>query len=336
MTLRVLWPITRFPGGQEIEVEALGPGFEAVFCQGLDTVDDALWATCDGIVGGPDLPEAILDRLARCRINVRPAVGYDSVDIARWGRYGIPVCNTPDYGTMEVADHALGLLLALRRGTARSDRLLRADPRGNWRPSDVPLARRLSACTLGIVGLGRIGTAVALRARAFDMDVVCHDPFVASGVELALGIRRVDSLEELARQSDAVSLHVPLSPATRGLAGAAFFAAAKPGMVLVNTARGGVVDLDALYAAMRDGRVAGAGLDVLPTEPADLRSPLLRDWHEGAPWLADRLLVTPHSAFYTPESARDMRAKAARTAARYLRDGVLENCVNAQFIVNRR
>lgn len=336
MALRVLWPITRFPGGQEIEVEVLGPGIEAVFCQGLETITDAIWQSCDAIVGGPDLPDAIIEKAVRCCINVRPAVGYDAVDIARWGRHGVPVCNTPDYGTQEVADHAIALLLALVRGTALHDRALRRDPQGNWRPHEQPLARRLSTCTLGIVGLGRIGTAVALRARAFDIDVVCHDPLQPSGIELAFGIRRVDSLAELARQSDIVSLHAPLSAATRNLIDAAFFAAAKPGMVLINTARGALVDLVALEAAMRDGRVRAAGLDVLPEEPINLDVPLLRDWQANVPWLRERLLLTPHSAFYTPESARDMRAKAARTAARYLRDGRLENCVNGEFLVNVR
>ena len=139
-----------------------------------------------------------------------------------------------------------------------------------------PYGRRLSACTFGVVGIGRIGTAAALRAKAFGMDVVFYDPYVSNGVDLALGVRRVHSLEELMRQCDVVSVHVPLSEQTRKLVGAEAFAAAKPGLILVNTARGEVVDLDALYDAMRDGRVQAAGLDVLPVEPADPNHPLIK------------------------------------------------------------
>ena len=136
-------------------------------------------------------------------------------------------------------------------------------------------------------------------------------------------------------QCDFVSIHAPLSAETRNLIGASVFAAAKRGMILVNTARGPIVDIDALYDAMKEGTVLAAGLDVLPDEPANPQSRLIAAWQRNEDWIRHRLVLTPHSAFYTPESMRDNRAFSARTAARYLRDGRLENCVNKQFLAAR-
>ena len=336
MSIHVVYPVIRWPDNLEIETEALGPGITPHFHQNLRDVTDEVWALADGIVGGPDLPDEIIAKMPHCRVHVRPAVGFDNIDIARWGRHGIPVCNTPDYGTMEVADHAIALMLTLMKSIAFHDERLREDPKANWLPALNPFGKRLSICTFGIVGLGRIGTAAALRAKAFGMNVVFYDPFKPNGTELSLGIRRADSLAELFAQSDVVSLHVPSAEATRGLIGTAAFASAKQGMILINTARGAVVDIDALHDAMQDDRVLAAGLDVLPQEPADVQRPLIKAWLAEEPWIRHRLLLTPHSAFFTPESARDMRAIAARTAAKYLRDGRLENCVNDAFLTHRR
>ena len=164
--------------------------------------------------------------------------------------------------------------------------------------------------------MGRIGTAAALRAKAFDMDVVFYDPYQPNGYQFAIGVRRADSLAELMGQCDFVSIHTPLTAETRGLIGAEAFAAAKRGLILINTARGPVVDIDAL-----------------PEEPANPQRRLIAAWQKNEEWIRHRLLLTPHSAFYTPESFRDNRGFAARTAARFLRDGRLENCVNKQFLI---
>ncbi len=174
------------------------------------------------------------------------------------------------------------------------------------------------------------------RAQAFDMDCVFYDPYQPSGLELALGVRRVDTLDELMAQSDVVSIHTPLNDETRDLIDADALAAAKQGTIIINTARGPLIDLDALHDAMKDGTVLAAGLDVLPEEPADLNAPLIAAWHRNEDWIKHRLVITPHSAFYTPESVRDIRAFAARTAARYLRGGRLVNCVNEESLSFRR
>jgi phosphoglycerate dehydrogenase-like enzyme len=332
---KVLWPQHFWWGQTEPELDGLGQGVAPVFARRFSEVTDEQWAECDGLVGGAP-PVGALDKLARCRIFVKVGVGYDDVDLAGFGERGIAVCNTPDYGTREVADHAMALVLTLTKAIALHDESLRADPKANWRPELNPFGQRLADCTFGVVGMGRIGTAAALRAKAFDMDVVFHDPYQPSGLEFALGVRRADSLAELLGQCDIVSIHCPLNDETRNLIGAAALAAAKPGLILVNTARGPIVDIDALHDAMKVDVVLAAGLDVLPDEPANLEKPLIAAWHGGEAWLRHRLIVTPHSAFMTPQSMRDIRAFSARTAARYLRDGRLENCVNAEFLERRR
>lgn len=334
MGINILWPRSG-RGDHSIELEAVGDGIDAAFCRSFDEVSDEQWATAQGLVGGA-VPAEYIPRLTNCRILVKSAVGFDDVDIAAFGEAGIAVCNTPDYGTREVADHAIALMMTLVKSIAFHDEALRADPIGNWRPALNPFGRRLSACTFGVVGLGRIGTATIRRASAFDMDCVFYDPYKPNGSELALGVRRADSLHELLGQCDIVSIHTPLNDETRNLIDASALAAAQKGIIVINSARGPVIDIDALHDAMQSGAVLAAGLDVLPDEPANLNKPLIAAWHTGEEWIKHRLVITPHSAFFTPESVRDIRAFSARTAARYLRDGRLENLVNGQYLASPR
>lgn len=337
MTIKLLWPARRWRDDNRDEVDVAGPGVECLFVERPDKVTPAQWRTCDGIVcGGDPVREEDMGQLEQCRIFITPKVGFDNIDLAKWGRHGIPVCNVPDYGTQDVADHAMGLLLSLMKGINRYDNRLRRDPLGHWRATEQPLALRLSTARVGIVGLGRIGTAMALRCKAFGMDVTFYDPYKPNGSDLALNIGRTDSLESLFAGSDIVSLHVPLSEETRGMINAGVLSGAKEGLVLINAARGEVVDIDALYEFMKAGRIGGAGLDVLPEEPANLDRPLLAAWHAEEEWLRDRLLVTPHSAFYTPQSLYDMRTRGITVALKYLRTGRLENCVNGEFLENVR
>jgi len=332
MTMRILWP-NIVPELADAVKEIVGPGFQTDLCAKAEDVTDEQWANADAVVGS--CPAQYIDKLRKCRIFVKYGVGYDDVDIERFGKLGIAVCNTPDYGTREVADHAIALMMTLAKSIEYHNAELRDDLRGNWRPAHNPFGRRLSVCTYGVVGMGRIGTAAARRAKAFDMDVVFYDPYQPNGYELAIGVRRAQSLAELMGQCDFVTIHAPLTTETRNLIGAEAFAAAKKGMILINTARGPIVDIDALYDALKDGTILAAGLDVLPQEPANPQARLIAAWQRNEDWLRHRLLLTPHSAFYTPESMRDNRTFASRTAARFLRDGRLENCVNKQFLVAR-
>jgi len=268
----------------------------------------------------------------KVRIAVRSGVGFDNIDGPGWGARGIPACNVPDYGTTEVADHALALALALTRGTFTYANEIARDGAAGWHFAKAPLLRRHKGAVFGIVGLGRIGLAAARRAAAFDMRVIFYDPHLLSGVDLSTGYERVHALADLMQLSDIVSIHAPLSEETRGLIGAAALAAAKPGLVLVNTARGPIVELDALEKALRQGNVAGAALDVLPNEPGDLDHALIAAWRRREPWIADRLIVTPHAAFYSPAAMRDLRLKAIEVVRAYLADGRLTNCINGEFL----
>jgi phosphoglycerate dehydrogenase-like enzyme len=250
---------------------------------------------------GPRLTAAIIAQLRNCRAIVRNGVGFDSVDVAAAARAGIPVCNVPDYGTEEVADHALALTLALYRQLFPLDAEAK---RLGWKIEVQPRMRRLRTQTFGIVGLGRIGTATALRAKAFGFRVVFFDPYVPRGTHKAIGIERVDSLAELLQIADTVSIHCPLTDETRGLIGAAELALLRPGAFLVNTARGDIVQKAPLFAALRAGRLAGAGLDVVEDEP-------LRTAEEAA---TPNLIVTCHAAFCSPEGMVEMRSTSARIA----------------------
>lgn len=271
----------------------------------------------------------------RVRCVLRSGVGHDTIDGAAWGARGVPVFNVPDYGTSEVADHAIALMLALTRGVVAYHDALRRDPRQHWTYTVAPDVRRLRTATFGVIGLGRIGLAAARRAQAFGMDVVFYDPYQPSGFEIATGFRRVRSLHALLQQCDVVSVHAPLSAETQGMLGAEAFAAAKRGLVVVNTARGPIVDLDALHEALKSGQVAAAALDVLPREPADPQHPLIRAFVEREPWLEGRFTLSPHAAFHSPAANDDLRRKTIETVLDHLETGSLQNCVNRHQLVPR-
>lgn len=259
------------------------------------------------------VPKEALDRFPKLRVVLRMGVGYDRVDRAECARRGITVCNIPDYGTEEVADTAIALTVALRRGLPLYHDAMRADPPCPWGVIRSPIVRRFRGQGFGVLGLGRIGTAAALRAKALGFRVSFFDPYLPNGADRALGITRMESLEALMRESDVLSIHCPLTRDTRGLVGAAELASLPEGAVVVNTARGPVLDLDALEAGLRSGRIAGAGLDVLPVEPPVPEPALLQAYRAQEEWLRGRLMILPHIAFHSPEAWDDIRLKAAET-----------------------
>ncbi len=273
------------------------------------------------------LSERTIRRLQRCRLIVRCGVGYDNVDIAAARRCGIPVANVPDYGTEEVADSAIGLALSLTRGIHFLAGRLR-ESRGPWSYAQMRPLHRLRGRGFGVVGLGRIGTAAALRARALGMDVLFYDPAVPDGRDRALGVRRVETLEELLGQSLVVSLHCPLTPETRHLINRQSLAHMAPGAYLVNTARGGVVDALAVLDAVTEGRMAGAALDVLEDEPPAEDNRLVAAWRDPSHPAHDRIILNPHSAFYSEEGLLDMRIKGSENCRRVLLGQAPRNVVN--------
>jgi D-3-phosphoglycerate dehydrogenase len=267
---------------------------------------------------------ATLGVLERCKIIVRYGVGYDLVDVEAVAEQGIPFCNTPDYGTEEVADTACGMILALQRKIVAYDRDCRRYTQG-WQEHLLHPTWRTSEQTVGLIGVGRIGTAVVNRLKPFGYRIVGYDPYQPSGHEKAVGYHRVDSLADLLSESDTISVHCPLTEETRGMIDAEFFRRMKPGSSLVNTARGGILDgLDCLEEVLRSGHLASAALDVLPDEPPKAH-PLIQAWRADAPWIRGRLIITPHSAYYSEGGWYEMRYKAAETARLYLTSGRLRN-----------
>ncbi len=302
-----------------VEREVFGPGTSILVSRTATVadIDPAICAEVDGLmIFRRWLSATDLAKFPKLRAVVRMGVGYDRIDRAACAKRGITVCNVPDYGTMEVAEHAVVTALALRRGLFLYHDTQRGPTPAPWAPYPSPIVRRTEVQTFGIIGLGRIGTAAALRAKAFGFRVVFFDPYRPNGADRALGIARAKTLDDLLAQSDVLSLHVPLTPETTGMIGARELALLPQHAVVVSTARGPSIDLDALEAALRSGHIAGAGLDVLPIEPpVDPIPELLRAYRAKEDWLTGRLVITPHSAFHTPESWDDIRRKSAETMA---------------------
>jgi C-terminal binding protein len=334
MPVTVLYPEER-QTPDALEREVFGPDVRILKrdATALSELSDADCAEADGlmILGFP-VSGADLARFPRLRAIVRMGVGYDKLDRPAAAARNVLICNVPDYGTTEVADHAIALALTLRRGILLHHELQRKDPPASWRSLQNPMIQRLGTQTFGIVGLGRIGTAVALRAKAFNFRVVFYDPYLPNGVELALGIERAPTLEDLLRQTNTLSIHAPLTPETRGMLGREQLALMPKDAVVVNDARGPILDLDALYDLLRDEHIAAAGLDVLPQEPPVEPIPkLLAAYRAKEPWLEGRLVVTPHSAWLTPHSWEDTRRKSAETMRAALLTNKPQNVITPEM-----
>jgi D-3-phosphoglycerate dehydrogenase len=308
--------------------ELLQPGIELLRERGVDVeVVAAGTSASDAAAIAADYPAAIIGLLSfraaeiaslrQTGLLVRAGIGYDVIDVDAATAARIWVANVPDYCVDEVADHAVLLLMAAWRRLPELEAVWRA---GSWvNAALVPPVNRARGRRLGIVGFGRIGRAVARRARGFGFEVVVHDPFVTENVLHAAQVEPA-GLDELFATSDAVSLHCPLTPETRHLVNAERLARVRPGLVLINTSRGGLVDLAALDDALERGQVAAAGLDVLEDEPApDLTRSLFR---------RPNVLLTPHLAWYSLEARRDLALQAAEEAYRFISGERPKNVVN--------
>ncbi len=251
------------------------------------------------------LPAEFLAQLTRCKVIGRTGLGVDNIDLPAAKEKGITVTYVPDYCLAEVSDHAMALLLSLARKIPLSNKLVQA---GRWEmPAVVPIYR-LEGRVLGLVGFGNIPRTMAPKAQAFGLKVITYDPYVAPEHLKALNVESV-SFDELLARSDFISVHAPLLPATRGLLNAEAFAKAKKGVMIVNTARGPLIDQAALAAALDSGQVGGAALDVLEVEPPPADLPLAG---------RDNVILTPHTAFYSVDALEELQSKAAGDVARVL------------------
>jgi D-3-phosphoglycerate dehydrogenase/C-terminal binding protein len=307
--------------GSVAEPEALGARSEEALTSRIDNADAII------LYHEIAITERTIARLKKCRLIVRAGVGIDNVDLEYARQRGIPVANVPDYGSEEVADSAIGMALALARGTHLLNSRLRRG-QGDWSYTQVVPLLRLRSRVFGVVGLGRIGTAAALRAKALGMEVVFYDPYKDDGYDKAVGIRRVETLEELLKDSLIVSLHCPLTEETRHMIDKQAIGRMPQGSYLVNTARGAIVDTSVIPDALRTGRLAGAAIDVLPTEPPADDDPLVGAWRDPNHPAHDRLILNPHAAFYSQEGLMDIRTKTAEACRRAILGLPLRNIVN--------
>jgi D-3-phosphoglycerate dehydrogenase len=265
------------------------------------------------------MPAEVIRTLERCVVIARYGIGLDTIDLDVATEKGIVVTNVPDYCIDEVSDHALALILSLARGVARLDRRVRS---GSWTPSDAGPLHRLRGLTAGLVGFGRIARALAAKLAPVGFRVVTYDPFVPAEAIREAGAEPM-TLEELLRAADVVSVHAPLTEDSRHLIGAAELALMKPRAIVVNTSRGPLIDLDALRRALDDGRLGGAGLDVLEAEPPAPDDALLR---------RDDVVITPHAAFYSEESVKELQRKAVEQVIEALAGRTPPYAVNAEAL----
>ncbi|MDP6056253.1 MAG: C-terminal binding protein [Dehalococcoidia bacterium] len=267
--------------------------------------------------------DKVLESATNCKIAARYGIGVDNVDIAKATELGIVVTNVPDYCMDEVTDHALGMILALNRRLVPHTSTVVG---GGW--NDVVLNQpmhRTRGATLGIVGFGRIGRSLAAKAVGFGMNILTYDPLLDAGsdVDAASAV----TLDELLKQSDFVSLHAPLIPATENMISTSELAKMKSGSIIVNCSRGGLIDEDALAASLASGHIAGAGLDVVEPTPPEPSSVLLEQ---------DNVIITPHTAFFSQASTLELERRTAQEAIRVLNGELPENLINPDVLGKAR
>lgn len=315
-----------FPDLEQERTLLAGAGHELRFGSNAATAQEVREAVADadGILNCyAPVPAEVIRELEHCVVIARYGIGIDTIDLDAATAKGIVVTNVPDYCIDEVSDHALALMLSLVRGVTRLDRHVRA---GSWTPNDARPLHRLRGRTLGLVGFGRIARALAAKASGFGYRIVTTDPFVPDDAVRAAGAEPM-TLDDLLDGSDVVSIHAPLTPESRHLIGRAELDRMKSDAILVNTSRGPLVDLNALRAALEDGRLGGAGLDVLETEPPEADDPLLH---------RDDVIVTPHAAFYSEESLAELQRKAVEQVIEALAGRVPPYAVNAEALGRER
>ncbi len=268
--------------------------------------------------------ERVVRAAERCVVISRYGVGVDNIDVDTATELGIAVTYVPDYCVPEVSDHVVGMLLDWNRRLTFFDRATKTK---GWGSEGLGMRiMRLEGKKLGIVGFGRIGRGVASKARAFGLQALAADPFVTKGSAAESGARLVE-LSELLRESDFVTIHSPLIPQTRNMIGGEELGMMKPDAFLINCARGGLIDEDALYEALTSGGIAGAGLDVLVDIDPPLDHRLIQ---------LDNVIVTPHTAFFSQEAVLELEQRAAGEVVRVFRGEMPDNLVNPSVLDHAR
>lgn len=298
------------------------PAEAEVVCTQILTEEEVI-ETCKGAVAAMSeyapFTRKVMEQLPDLKIISNSAMGVDNIDLAAAKDLGIAVANVPDYCFDEVAEHAMALILAVLRNICGYNEKVTKEKKWDFgdRPYDL---YRIKGSTLALIGCGQIPRRVAVMAKGFGMNLVGYDPYLPKEVADQYGIRMIDTIEELAGEADAILSHVPLMPSTEKMVGKNLFDNVKKNPIFVNTARGGTVDHDALCAALRDGRIRAAGLDVVDSEPADFDSEIFK---------CENVIYTPHAAFYSETALEEVRRRSAQNVVNFL-NGDLEK---VNFIV---
>jgi lactate dehydrogenase-like 2-hydroxyacid dehydrogenase len=258
---------------------------------------------------------------------VRYGVGYDAIDLNAVKKRDIVFCNTPDYGTDEVSDTAIGMIMNITRGVFRYDYLCRDYKDGTWQENTIKDLRRSDQLVLGVIGAGRIGGSILRKAKAIGFNLVFFDPYRDRGYEKMLGVNRVDTLDELLKKSDVVSISTPLTSKTKGMVNIDFISKMKHKSSLVNTSRGEILaNIDDFIAPIKSGKITGLALDVLPKEPPENKG-LISAWKNRERWLDGKVIINPHTSYYSQNSYKEMRSKAALNAKRIINGELPYNIV---------
>lgn len=313
--------ITDYMTDIEIEKEILNENLTTQLCDDIEVL----------LVFKKTINEDYLKDFKKVKYIIRYGVGYDNVDLDYINSKNITLCNTPDYGTDEVSDTAFSFLLAITRGIFRYNSFAKViNPSKSWQENTFKDLRRLNQLNLGVIGAGRIGSSLILKANQFHFRTAFYDPFVKTGHDKIINSKRYDSLDDLIINSDVISINAPLNESTNSLIDSSFIDKMKDGASLINTGRGKIIkDLDIIYDALKSNKLNSVALDVLPDEPP-LDSKLLSAWRKNEPWSNGRIIINPHTAYYSLESFQEMKQKAAENALRIVNGAPPLNVINTK------
>lgn len=318
-----------YPKDYLIEKKIFGPKYKLVSLKGKKLSPKIKFLPeIDGVLAWHEneYNSEILNKLKKCKIITRVGVGFNNVDLNYSRSKKIVVCNVPDYGINDVADHAITFLLMLsKRINYYSDNIKN---KLQWEWGNHKELKRIQELTLGILGCGRIGSAVAIRAKAFGMRVIFYDPYVASGYEKTLSIHREENLNKFLNKINVLSIHTPLTKETKNIVNDRFVKKLKKGAIIINTARGQIINSKTIYKYLKNGHLGGVGFDVYDQEPPKKNDKLYLAWKNGLKNFQHNIIFTPHNAFFNKESYIELREKAALNIKNYFEKSRINNQVN--------
>ena len=325
--------ITDVPGDKQIEKKIFGDNYDIYLTNinSFKSLSQNFKSKIDAILTGHMLPfnKNLIDQFKNCKAIARYGIGFNNIDILYAEKKNIKVFVVPDYGVDEVSDHALSLILAINRSIMIYDHHMRKSIKNSslfWEYKINLNQKRLNNTKLGIIGLGRIGSSLARKAKALNMQVSYYDPYIDDGYDKVHNITKVDSLYELAKDSDVISVHVPYSEQNHNFLNEKFFNKIKKNKIIfINVSRGGLVSSKVL-AKFYGNKISGIGLDVFENEPPNTNDEIIKLWKQDKN--KGKIILSPHSAFYSKESYIELRSKASQTLKNYLEKKLINNSVN--------